>query len=61
MFLYIFPKEEVRGKELLKRRIRDDPCGSVAKTLCSQCRGLGLIPGQGTRSHVPHLRPSAAK
>ena len=24
------------------------PGGSVAKTPCSQCRGPGLIPGQGT-------------
>ena len=23
---------------------------------CSQCMGLGLIPGQGTRSHTPQLR-----
>ena len=27
--------------------------GLVAKTLCSQCKGPGLIPGQGTRSHLP--------
>ena len=27
------------------------PGGSVAKTPCSQCRGPGLIPGQGIRSH----------
>ena len=39
-----------------------------AKTPSSQCRGLGLIPGQGTRSHmpqqrarVPQLRPYSAK
>ena len=33
------------------------PVGSVAKTLCSQCGGwgggLGLIPGQGIRHHMP--------
>ena len=35
---------------------RDFPGGPVAKFLCSQCRGLGLIPGQGIKSHVPQLR-----
>ena len=30
--------------------------GPVAKTLCSQWRGLGSILGQGTRSHMPELR-----
>ena len=30
--------------------------GPVAGTLRSQCRGLGLIPGQGTRSHFLRLR-----
>ena len=28
----------------------------MAKAPCSQCRGLGLIPGQGTRSHMPEVR-----
>ena len=36
----------------------DFPGSPVAKTPCSQCRvgggGLGSIPGQGNRSHVPH-------
>ena len=32
------------------------PGGPVAKTPHSQCRGLGSIPGQGTRSQVPQLR-----
>ena len=32
------------------------PGGPVAKTLHSQCRGLGSVPGQGTRSHVLQLR-----
>ena len=31
---------------------QDFPGGSVAKTPCPQCRGLGLIPGQGTRFHM---------
>ena len=38
---------------------QDLPGGPVAKTLHSQCRGLGSIPRQGTRSHmlqpkIPH-------
>ena len=28
----------------------------MAKTSPSQCRGLGLIPGQGTKSHIPQLK-----
>ena len=28
----------------------------VAQTLHSQCRAPSLIPGQGTRSHMPKLR-----
>ena len=43
------------------RNLGDFPRGPVAKTPCSQRRGLGLIPGQGTRSHMPQLRPSTAK
>ena len=38
----------------------DFPGGPVAKTLRSQCTGLGLIPGQGTRSRMPQLRPGTA-
>ena len=30
--------------------------GAVAKTLCSQGRGPRLLPGWGTRSHMPQLR-----
>ena len=33
----------------------------MAKTLASQCRGPGLIPDWGTRSHMPQLRPRTAK
>ena len=37
--------------------IGDCPGTLVAKTLCSQCRGgVGLIPGQGTVSHIPQLK-----
>ena len=50
-------------------QLKDGPRGlpwskwlrKAAKTLSSQCRGLGSIPGQGARSHVPQLRPSTAK
>ena len=31
----------------------DFPGGPVAKTPCSQFRGLGSTPGQGTTSHMP--------
>ena len=39
----------------------DLPSGPVAKTACCLCRGLGSIPGQGTRCHMPQLRPGTAK
>ena len=39
----------------LKNDRRDFPGGPVAKNESSQCRGLGLIPGQVTRSHMPQL------
>ena len=32
------------------------PSGPVAKTLCSQHRSLGSIPGQETRPHVLQLK-----
>ena len=35
---------------------RDFPGGPVAKTSCSQEDGVGLIHGQGTRSHIPQLK-----
>ena len=48
----------MRGSFLLHQEQRDQelPWWSVAETLCSQCRGVDLIPGQGTRSHMPQLR-----
>ena len=42
-------------------RVRNFPGGPGAKPLCSQCRGPSSVPGQGTRSHIPQLRPGAAK
>ena len=46
-------KEQLYNKNIILKGIAVFPCGSVAKTLSSQCRGPWvLIPGQGTRSHV---------
>ena len=42
---------KVKGKSEkagLKLNIQDFPCGPVAKTLCSQCRGPGFDPWTGT-------------
>ena len=41
-----------------EKSLRDFPGGGAgeAKTLRSQCKGPGLLPGQGTRSHMPQLR-----
>ena len=41
---------------LIRRTFQDFPGGPVAKTLCSQCRGPGSIPGQGTRAHMLQLK-----
>ena len=50
------------GHLMSRTRIRAEfPCGQVAKTPHSQCKGLGLIPGQGTRSHMLQLRLGTAK
>ena len=37
------------------------PGSPVAKTPCSQFRGLSSIPGQGTRFYMPQLRPGTVK
>ena len=50
-----------RKFSLIKMEYRDFPGGPVAKTLYSQYRGPGYNPGQGTRSHMPQLRSSAAR
>ena len=39
----------------------DFPGGPVAKLCAPNARGLGSIPGQGTRSHMLQLRASVAK
>ena len=42
-----------------KKEARDFPGGPVAKTPCSQCRGLGLNPSQvpyaAIKSSYPHI------
>ena len=38
-----------------------DFSGPVAKTPCSQCRGLSLTRGQAIRSHILQLRPGMHK
>ena len=52
---------DVDQAQKCKGKLRNDPGrdffgGPVAKTLNSQFRSLGLIPGQGTRSRMPRLR-----
>ena len=44
-----------------RNQATDFPGGPVAKTLYSQCRGPGSIPGWGTRSHMLRLRLNEAK
>ena len=45
-------KRAIRGTSLVDQWLR-------LRTL--NAGGLGSIPGQGTRSHMPQLRPSSAK
>ena len=46
------PRDFVQSVDL-----QDFPGGPVAKTMHGpNARGLGSIPGQGTRSHMPQLR-----
>ena len=48
-------------KPILKAVILRPPSGPVVRTLCFNAGGLGLIPGQGTRSCMLQLRPGRAK
>ena len=57
--VYIYYQKFKQNKT--KQKTKDFPGGLVAKTLRSQCRDLGSIPGWGTRSQVLQLRPGAAK
>ena len=43
-----------------QKMLRDSPGGPMGKMPRSQCRGLSLIPGQGTISHKPQLKISSA-
>ena len=50
---------KVSKSHIKKQRNRDFPGDPTVKTLGFQCRGLGSIPGQGTRCHmrqpnIPH-------
>ena len=45
----------------LKITHRAFPGGPVARTLRSQCRGPGSLPGWGPGSHTLELKPGAAK
>ena len=47
---------DIKKVDSFKSKPRDFPGGPMAKTLNSQCRGLGLIPGQGAGSHMPQLK-----
>ena len=50
--------EEQVDVSFKKATSRDFSGYPVAKTLSSQCRGTGLIPGYGTRSFVSQLKMS---
>ena len=54
----------ILGIWISKISLRDFPGGPVAKTLCSEYRGPGSIPGQGTGSlvaeHAATKSPHAA-
>ena len=51
-------RRERRFQKHKEEKMGEIPGGPVAKNLCSQCRGLGSIPDQGTinRSHMLQLR-----
>ena len=55
--VYYEREAETENEYEYKDNPQDFPGGPVAKTLCSQGRALGSIPGQGTRSHMLQLRP----
>lgn len=49
-------KKDCKVRWEYKKDSGDLPAGLVAKTLGSSAGGLGLILGQGTKSHVQRLR-----
>ena len=60
--LQVFENYLTKQRIFVGKNIRGDfPGGPVVKTQHSQCRGLGSIPGQGTRSCMPQLRPGTDK
>ena len=56
----ILQEQTLSQREASAAKVRmsspDFPGDPVAKTLNSQCREPGSIPGQGTRPHIPQLR-----
>ena len=48
----------IRSEAYFKKG-KGHPCGLVAKMPRSQEGGLNSIPGQGTKSHIPHLKDPA--
>ena len=42
-----------------KKNVRDFVGGSVAKTLAPNAGGQGSIPSEGTRCHMPQLKPNS--
>lgn len=46
----------VTSSEIIKSMGRDFPDDPVAKTCTPKAGGLGLTPGQGTRSHILQLK-----
>ena len=48
----------IRSEAYFKKG-RGRPCGPVAKTPHYQEGGLNSIPGQGTKSRIPHLKDLA--
>ena len=57
-FGYLSKENEIPTQKEMYRDFRHSP---LAGTLHLNAEGLGSTPGQGTGSHMPHLRPSAAK
>ena len=54
----IFPEQPQSLNKGWRRNFSGSP---VARTPHCQFRGPGSIPGKGTRSHMPQLRPSTMK
>ena len=46
---------------VLRREVRDFPVAQRLRLCARNAGGLGLIPGQGARSHMQQLRPGTDK